>query len=251
MLRIVAVSKDSDVIRILCELAGIKYDLYHNLTTVDAPETVYYARLIPNIIISKPEMSMWKLILKEQFPPTRTIRYCCSALKEREGAGRFVMTGVRWAESGKRRKNWGSLNINAKKKVNSLILNADNDENRRLFETCQTKGKRVLNPIVDWTDDEVWDFLRYYGCESNPLYKNGYTRVGCIGCPMAGKKNRERDFINYPLYKNAYIKVFQKLVNTHCVNKHKNVWPSGEAVFDWWMRENPRVEVMDGQMEIE
>lgn len=32
--------KDSDCVRILAELAGVNYDLVHNLTTVDAPETV-------------------------------------------------------------------------------------------------------------------------------------------------------------------------------------------------------------------
>ena len=31
--------KDSDVIRILAQLAGVKHELVHNLTTVDAPET--------------------------------------------------------------------------------------------------------------------------------------------------------------------------------------------------------------------
>lgn len=45
--------KDSDCIRILAGLAGIKYDIVHNLTTVDAPETIQYIKSIPNIIINK------------------------------------------------------------------------------------------------------------------------------------------------------------------------------------------------------
>ena len=36
--------KDSDCIRILAELAGVKADIKHNLTTVDAPETVHYVQ---------------------------------------------------------------------------------------------------------------------------------------------------------------------------------------------------------------
>lgn len=36
--------KDSDTVRILAELAGVKYDLVHNLTTIDAPETYYYVK---------------------------------------------------------------------------------------------------------------------------------------------------------------------------------------------------------------
>ena len=69
--------KDSDVLRILFELSGVKYDLYHNHTTADAPETVRYVRSIPNIHINYPEISMWDLIVKKKIPPTRMIRYCC------------------------------------------------------------------------------------------------------------------------------------------------------------------------------
>lgn len=39
--------KDSDCIRILAALAGVKYEIVHNLTTVDAPETVKYVKSIP------------------------------------------------------------------------------------------------------------------------------------------------------------------------------------------------------------
>lgn len=49
--------KDSDCIRILADLAGVKHDIVHNLTTVDAPETVRYIKSIPNIQIEKPKYS--------------------------------------------------------------------------------------------------------------------------------------------------------------------------------------------------
>lgn len=75
--------KDSDCIRILAELAGVKRDIVHNLTTVDAPETVYYVRSIPNVIIEKPEKSMWQLIPDKLMPPTRLVRYCCEERKRR------------------------------------------------------------------------------------------------------------------------------------------------------------------------
>lgn len=39
--------KDSDCIRILAVLAGVKHDIVHNLTTVDAPETMQYIKSIP------------------------------------------------------------------------------------------------------------------------------------------------------------------------------------------------------------
>ena len=97
--------KDSDCIRILAQLAGVKHDIVHNLTTVDAPETIQYIKSIPNVQISKARWkdgshkTMWNLIPFQQFPPTRLIRYCCAELKETGGEGRLKVTGVRWDES--------------------------------------------------------------------------------------------------------------------------------------------------------
>ena len=97
--------KDSDVIRILAQLAGVKHEIHHNHTTVDAPETVRYVRSIPDVIIHYPELTMWELIVKKTIPPTRLVRYCCSELKEKGGKGRVKVTGVRWAESTNRKEN--------------------------------------------------------------------------------------------------------------------------------------------------
>lgn len=39
--------KDSDVILALAKMAGVKFEAVHNLTTVDAPETIYHVRSPP------------------------------------------------------------------------------------------------------------------------------------------------------------------------------------------------------------
>lgn len=97
-------------------------ELMHNLTTADAPQTIYYVReqfqkaeqAGITCSINKPyykgqRITMWSLIPMKMIPPTRTIRYCCEVLKENGGAGRFITTGVRWAESRKRRKTGGFM----------------------------------------------------------------------------------------------------------------------------------------------
>lgn len=108
--------KDSDCIRILAQLAGVKHELHHNLTTVDAPETVQYVKSIPGIIIEKPKLTMWQLIEKKLMPPTRLVRYCCSELKERGGKGMLKITGVRWEESRGRAESSGFVNVIGKPK---------------------------------------------------------------------------------------------------------------------------------------
>ncbi len=109
--------KDSDVIKILLKLAGVKHELHHNLTTVDAPETVWYIKSQPEIMIHQPEKTMWQLIVEKKIPPTRLMRYCCEKLKEGGGVGRMKVTGVRWEESANRKENQGLTTIIGKSKT--------------------------------------------------------------------------------------------------------------------------------------
>lgn len=248
--------KDSDTILILAELAGVRFEAVHNLTTADAPETVYYVRSKPNVRIDRPDTTMWELIPKELMPPTRIMRYCCSELKERGGRGRVVVTGVRKAESKGREERTGSVQILGKPqttkklaeeigaeyrqtKQGGIILNNDNTEDRELVEHCYMQSKVMVNPIYDWEDADVWEFLKYYGCKSNPLYACGFKRVGCIGCPMAGK-NRYFEFEKYPKYKENYIRAFDRMLKARLEQgKYNNSWETGEDVFRWWMGEDP------------
>ena len=245
--------KDSDVIRILSQLSGVKHDIVHNHTTVDAPETVRYVRSISNIKIEYPELSMWKLIEKKGLPPTRLMRYCCEVLKEGGGKGRIKVTGVRWAESNARKQNGGVVKIIGKPKTvqkigtelnadfeenkkGGIVLNIDNDANRRFVEMCYRTTSTLVNPIVDWTDNDVWEFLHHYGCDSNPLYQCGYKRVGCIGCPMAGGKGQKKEFAKYPKFKNMYIKAFDRMLKARLERGLDNRnWHTGEDVMAWWI----------------
>lgn len=248
--------KDSDVIRILADLAGVNHDIVHNHTTVDAPETVYYVRSIPNVIFNYPEKSMWQLIVDKGMPPTRFVRYCCSELKERGGKGRVKITGVRWAEGSNRRSNADVVRIIGKPKTTQkfaddigadyqitkqqgLILNDDNDESRRMVEHCYRTTSTMINPIVNWSDDDVWEFLKHYGCQSNPLYQCGFKRIGCIGCPVAGK-HRYTEFRLYPKYKYLYVKAFDHMLTHRKELGKSSDWQTGTEVFKWWMNEDYR-----------
>lgn len=121
------------------------------------------------------------------------------------------------------------------------MLNTDNDASRRVVESCYRTTSTLVNPIIDWTDDEVWEFLHHYGCNSNPLYAQGYDRIGCIGCPMAGAHKQKRELNAYPVYKNNYIKAFDRMI---AKRKEKGLevrqeWATGEKVMRWWVGDNP------------
>lgn len=252
--------KDSDCIKILAGLAGVKYEAVHNLTTVDAPETVQYIKSQPDVTIKIPHdnddnpVTMWNLIVRKGTPPLRTSRYCCSELKEPGGKGKIVVTGVRWTESARRKESADVVKFIGKPKgtqkiadelgveykttkQGGIILNDDNDVNRRMVEHCYRTRKTMVNPIVDWSGEDVWDFLSYYGCKSNPLYECGFKRIGCIGCPMAVKHMRNLEFELYPQYKQAYIRAFDKMLQKREIEGRPTTlkWADGQAVFDWWL----------------
>ncbi len=39
-----------------------------------------------------------------------------------------------------------------------------------------------VNPLADWTKDEVWEYLRAHDVPVHPLYELGYTSIGCDPC---------------------------------------------------------------------
>ena len=260
--------KDSDVLLRLAEASGIPFEVLHSLTTADAPQTVYHVRDTFHQLENKgikctvdkhvqpdgSRITMWNLIVK-QGVPTRLQRFCCRYLKETGGRDRFIATGVRWDESTARKKNRGALEVITSKKDNSLILSNDNSEDRRLFESCQLKGKRVVNPIVDWKTDDVLDYIESEHICMNPLYGCGFSRVGCIGCPMAGKAGREAEFAMFPKFKAAYIRAFDRMMEERKRRgkaENCNWGHDGVDIFLWWMEDGviPGQEVLDGFEEI-
>lgn len=227
--------KDSCVIKALADMAGVKYDAHYSVSSVDPPELVRFIKdYHPDVIFDRPRdrngnvVTMWNLIPTKTMPPTRIVRYCCAALKEQGGKGRLKITGVRWAESARRKNSHGEVTFADKKahKViekelsdsdfhgtpqGGVVLRLDNRENARIVEMCYKDHTTLINPIIDWTTDEVWEFLREYKVPYCCLYDEGFKRLGCIGCPMASKSEKLMEFERWPKYKNLYLLAFEKM----------------------------------------
>jgi phosphoadenosine phosphosulfate reductase len=39
-----------------------------------------------------------------------------------------------------------------------------------------------VNPLADWTKEEVWEYIRQHNLPYHPLYDRGYTSIGCEPC---------------------------------------------------------------------
>ena len=183
----------------------------------------------------------------------------------------MTVTGVRWAESRNRQESHGVITVRngAKLMSNSedfrstrqggAVLVNDNDESRKMVEQCYKRRKTTVNPIIDWEDRDVWDFIQAEKIPYCELYNEGFHRLGCIGCPMGGHARREKDFARWPKYKTAYLKSFEKMIELrkerNARDPSKPVWiykgielndPTPTDIFNWWME----YDVLPGQYDL-
>lgn len=207
--------KDSICIYDLVLRAGVKFDAHYQVTGIDPPELAHFIRLnYPEVKWEMPEMSIWRWIEKKGLP-TRQNRWCCEKLKERGGQGRRVLTGVRWAESVRRSK-------------------------RQMTEHCFKDGRKTyLHPIIDWKDVDVWQYIEERSLKYCSLYDEGFKRLGCIMCPMAGTQLSEGD--RWPKIREAWHRAAIRYYDGYGVLNHKKAeskpcrFSSGEQFWQWWL----------------
>lgn len=184
--------KDSIVMAKLFEMSGVKYDLNYNNTTIDPPELVRFIK-------DKYPQAIWHsvgknlpmyMVEKSCGPPTRIARWCCEIYKEHGGDGLFKSIGVRAEESKRRKGLWKIVTVNKKMGF-------------------------ILCPIIYWTEKDIWNFIKQNQMEYCCLYDEGFSRLGCVGCPMSGPKKQAEEFKRWP--------------------KHEAMWKRGfQAYWDRW-----------------
>lgn len=168
--------KDSIVMARLFEMSGAKYTLNYSNVTIDPPELVQFIkREYPQTIWSAAKKNLPMRMAEKGVPPTRLIRWCCAEYKEQGGNGKFKAIGVRAAESPRRKGLW-----------------------RQILTDAHFKAP-IMSPILYWTDEDVWSFIRGNEMPYCSLYDEGFKRLGCVGCPMAGKQ-RAAQFKRWPKY---------------------------------------------------
>ena len=248
--------KDSEVLVDLFIRSGVKFIVIHNHTGLDAPETVYFIRKKfkqwkeqgIDCRIYYPEKTFWQLCKEKKMLPTRTMRFCCAELKERNDIPELKFAthsfGVRKTESVKRSQHRDSIETRDTESYGTKSdqrFHFDNAEEVKQTTACYTNKYFIVNPIAYWTEQEVWDYIHERKIEYNPLYDKGFTRVGCIGCPMAGK-HRKKEFEMYPKYKALFKKLADEIEKTMPNDNWKTnaggQKPSangGLTLFNWWL----------------
>ena len=226
--------KDSQCLYHVAKFAGVKFKAHMNLTSVDPPEVIHFVKAqYSDVELIKPKKSIYQAAVDIGILPTKRVRWCCKEFKESAGAGKVTLIGIRHAESSRRaarqeveisaKKYSGDLEglegyrkaRNAKKRGRKpknnrevTIVNADGE---RTLGCIRGQESLLISPIIEWTDDDVWNFLNTIGVAHCELYDKGWKRIGCIGCPMSPAKQKIIENKRWPHVKRNWIKAIKAI----------------------------------------
>ena len=195
--------KDSDVLIELCKLSGVWGGEWlrplYRCTTIDPPYTIRHV-VAQGVEVLRPKKSFRDCILQSCFP-TMFRRHCCGELKE-FAVEDYVVVGVRRCESVKRSKNYKEPEV------------------CRVYGNGGGKAIQYL-PLLEWTDEDVEEFIRERGIVCHPLYYDAdgvfhvERRLGCMGCPLIYYKKRREDFLKYPKMVRFWVRAGQEYMDSH------------------------------------
>lgn len=224
--------KDSQCLYHLVKLAGVKHKTHMNLTSVDPPEVIRFVReQYPDVEMIKPKISIYDMAKKKHILPTRRFRWCCAEFKEMSGAGKVTLIGVRKQESARRAKR-EEISTNIKGKRAGEAFDQWSKHEEQMVTCVRGKDKILVSPIIYWTERDVWEFLNANNIPHCELYDMGYTRIGCICCPMSPPRQKRKGVERWPHVKRNWIKAIQWLIDNGFINYN---FSDPETVFRWWI----------------
>ena len=218
--------KDSQCLYHIAKLAGVRFQAHMNLTSVDPPEVIRFVKTqYPDVQLIKPQRSIYQTAVYQQILPTRIARWCCLEYKENAGAGKVTLIGIRHQESSQRaqrneveisnRKFSGTLQqldqYRNKRKASNSQHSIVNAHGERTLGCISGKETLLISPIIHWTERDVWYFLYALHIPHCILYDQGYTRIGCILCPMSSARQKQKDIQRWPHVKRNWIKAIKAI----------------------------------------
>lgn len=203
--------KDSQVVYDLCKRSGIKFKACFNHSFESKITLNFIREHYPEVIWRRDYHcgfieNIWRN--HNCLLPTVEISYCCKDYKHNPSyIDDAAILGVRKAESQKRSKRKVlTLKNRSLQKANKDIVS------QYFLDQCVGTGspdKIQLLPIVDWTNEDVWNYIRAHNLPINPEYRLN-SRVGCIVCPKANLNSNAKALFDNPKWIDAFIKARSK-----------------------------------------
>lgn len=159
---------------------------------------------------------------KRRFASTKA-RFCTEELKSKpfidyilkQDDHLLIIQGIRGNESASRslmnkqcryfKYYFEPYNINPKtglpkldKKGNPQKPKKHTYQKKEIVKFTEQYSDDILRPVFDWTGQQVIDYIKDNGYDPNPLYSQGFFRVGCFPCFMARHKEVKQILKRYP-----------------------------------------------------
>lgn len=145
-------------------------------TTLEFPFTyTYVERFKKNhpktpVISARNKEKDFEELCKLIGPPSRVMRWCCTVFK-----------------TGTIQKKIRSLYRDKKQILTFYGIRRSESVSRSKYERESDSPKitkqRIISPIIDWMDFDIWLYILTTGIDFNDAYRLGYARVGCWCCP--------------------------------------------------------------------
>lgn len=223
--------KDSQVLYHLAVMGEVKFKAHMNLTSVDPPEVIRFVKQhYPEVELIKPKMSIYDMAKKKGVLPTQRVRWCCAEYKEMSGAGKVTLIGIRRAESARRAKR---NEVEMDRHRFSGTFDQWSEHREKMVTCVKGKDKILVSPILQWTEKDVWDFLKGNNIPYCSLYDKGYKRIGCILCPVSNHKQKLKEIKDFPHVRNNWIKTIKWLRENKWTDK--SLGDDEEMAFNWWI----------------
>lgn len=166
--------KDSQCCYHLCEEAGIPFSAQYSITRFEPPELLAFIREnYPGVEFRRAYAKSLRAEIIERGLPSRWARWCCDAKHRATPGFDIAVIGVRAEESARRAKVWREFGY-------------------------KPDHTAYVCPIIDWTTDDVWEYLSHKGVPHCSLYDEGWTRIGCVCCPLSSPAKMQRDAARWP-----------------------------------------------------
>jgi phosphoadenosine phosphosulfate reductase len=205
--------KDSVVIYDLAVRSGVKFQAHYSVSPIDPPQIHQFIKQnYPDVKWDILAKGFWNRRILTKGLPQRQQRWCCEIIKEAGGNGMVKILGMRRQES-KSRAGY------------DCFMEKNNDSTTHW-----------LLPVLNWNDSDIWQYIAERELRFCSLYKEGFTRIGCVLCPNHSYEESLFEIQKFPQITNNWKRAAERYIKVRKERGTPLSFKTGEEYFNWWIK---------------
>ena len=115
-----------------------------------------------------------------------------------------------------------------------------------MVEVCYSdKTKVYVHPIIDWSSGDVWEYIKSNNLPYCSLYNEGFTRLGCVLCPMQTARQTQVELRRFPKLAGAWKRACYRYWEKQGEGVKR--WSTPEEFWQWWLSRKGEAKVDEAQ----